>query len=85
MAREKTGEAGKIKSSEATPFTNMEVDLGNMEWNKFREVFKDTIQNATKNLKDKGHLVIFIKDLQPKRGAKFVACWFDKISIMLMK
>ena len=69
MAREKTGEAGKNKkSSEATPFTNMEVDLGNMDWNKFREVFKDTIQNAIKNLKDKGHLVIFIKDLQPKNG-----------------
>ena len=70
MAREKTGEAAKNKkSSEATPFTNMEIDLGNMEWVKFREVFKDTIQNATKNLKDKGHLVIFIKDLQPKNGA----------------
>ena len=70
MARDKTGEAAKNKkSSEATPFTNMEVDLGNMEWKKFREVFKDTIQNATKNLKDKGHLVIFIKDLQPKNGA----------------
>ena len=69
MAREKTGEAAKNKkSSEATPVTNMEVDLGNMEWKKFREVFKDTIQNATKNLKDKGHLVIFIKDLQPKNG-----------------
>lgn len=69
MAREKTGEAGKNKkSTEATPFTNMEVDLGNMEWKKFREVFKDTIQNATKKLKDKGHLVIFIKDLQPKNG-----------------
>ena len=69
MAREKTGEAAKNKkSSEATPFTNMEVDLGNMEWKKFREVFKETIQNATKNLKDKGHIVIFIKDLQPKNG-----------------
>ena len=69
MAREKTGEAAKNKkSSEATPFTNLEVDLGNMEWKKFREVFKDTIRNATKNLKDKGHLVIFIKDLQPKNG-----------------
>ena len=69
MAREKTGEAAKNKkSSEATPFTNMEVDLGNMEWKKFREVFKDTIQNASKNLKDKGHIVIFIKDLQPKNG-----------------
>ena len=69
MAREKTGEAAKNKkSSEATPFTNMEVDLGNMEWKKFREVFKDAIQNASKNLKEKGHLVIFIKDLQPKNG-----------------
>ena len=69
MAREKTGEAAKNKkSSEATPFTNMEVDLGNMEWKKFREVFKDTIQNASKNLKEKGHIVIFIKDLQPKNG-----------------
>ena len=50
MAREKTGEAAKNKkSSEATPFTNMEVDLGNMEWKKFREA--QNIRNLQLNCK----------------------------------
>lgn len=70
MAREKTGEAAKSKkSTDATPFTTLDEDLGNMEWERFRDVFKGTVENAVKHLKNKGHLVVFIKDLQPKAGA----------------
>ena len=70
MAREKTGEAGKNKkSTEATPFTDSNEDLGNMSWENFRKVFKETVKNAIAKLKIKGHLIVFIKDLQPKNGS----------------
>lgn len=68
MARPKTGEAIKSgKDTSATPFTNLSNDLGNMDWGNFREIFKQSIINASKLLKNKGHIVIFIKDMQPKK------------------
>lgn len=68
MARKKTGEAMKQgKNSSATPFTNLDIDLGNMNWVDFRKVFKESIINASKLLKNKGHLVVFIKDMQPTK------------------
>lgn len=67
MARPKTGEAVKNgKDTSATPFTTLSNDLGNMSWDKFREVFKESIINSSKLLKNKGHIVVFIKDMQPK-------------------
>ncbi len=67
MARPKTGEAVKNgKDTSATPFTKLSNDLGNMSWDKFREIFKNSIVNSLKLLKNKGHIVIFIKDMQPK-------------------
>jgi len=67
LSRPKTGEAAKKKQdTSATPFTDLEEDLGNMEWAEFRTIFHESITNAMKLLKDKGHIVIFIKDLQPK-------------------
>lgn len=67
LSRPKTGEAVKKGSdTSATPFTNLEEDLGNMSWDKFLETFHTSIINSMKHLKEKGHIVIFIKDLQPK-------------------
>lgn len=67
LSRPKTGEAAKQgKDTSATPFTNLEEDLGNMEWDKFLKVFNQSIINSMKHLKEKGHIVVFIKDLQPK-------------------
>jgi len=67
MARKKTGEAIKNgKDASATPFTSLPNDLGNMNWSTFRTKFKKSVVNATKLLKNKGHIVVFIKDLQPK-------------------
>jgi len=67
LSRPKTGEAAKQgKDTSATPFTNLEEDLGNMSWDKFLEVFHKSIINSMKHLKEKGHIVVFIKDLQPK-------------------
>ena len=67
MARPKTGEAVKNgKDTTATPFTTLSNDLGNMGWDKFRDIFKESIVNSSKLLKNKGHIVVFIKDMQPK-------------------
>lgn len=67
LSRPKTGEAAKQgKDTSATPFTNLDEDLGNMTWDKFLTVFKKSIISSMKHLKDSGHIVVFIKDLQPK-------------------
>ncbi len=67
LSRPKTGEAVKKGGdTSATPFTDSELDLGNMTWDNFLKVFHESIINAMKHLKSKGHIVIFIKDLQPK-------------------
>jgi len=54
------------KGGVATPFTDLKEDLGNMPWSEFREVFYESVVNATKLLKDGGHVVIFMRDLQPE-------------------
>ena len=67
MSRPKTGQAAKNKkNTEATPFTELDEDLGNMSWNSFKEKFIESLKDASQFLKKKGHIVIFIKDLQPK-------------------
>ena len=69
MSREKTGEAiKKNQSTDATPFTKNRSDLGNMDWKSFKEKFLETVYLSLPYLKDRGHYVIFIKDLQPKEG-----------------
>ena len=69
MSREKTGEAIKAnKSTAATPFTENKKDLGNMSWDKFKKIFIESIELSMPFLKDRGHFVVFIKDLQPKDG-----------------
>lgn len=67
LSRPKTGEAVKQKkNTSATPFTELGEDLGNMSWEKFLKVFKKSVINSMKHLKTKGHVIVFIKDLQPK-------------------
>ena len=69
MSREKTGEAiKKNQSTDATPFTKNKSDLGNMDWKSFKEKFLESIHLSIPFLKDRGHYVVFIKDLQPKEG-----------------
>jgi DNA modification methylase len=66
MARKKTGQSVKDGSDTSpTPYTDLDTDLGNMELNDFYEIFKNSVINAMPFLKTKGHLVVFIKDLQP--------------------
>lgn len=67
LSRPKSGEALKQgKDTSPTPFTNLSNDLGNMSWQVFLKIFKQSVEYAIKYLKNGGHLVVFIKDLQPK-------------------
>jgi DNA modification methylase len=67
MNRAKTGEAlKKGKDSSPTPFTNFSQDLGNLEIEDFYEVFRNSVADSLPLLKLKGHLVVFIKDMQPE-------------------
>lgn len=69
LSRVRTGESlkktGKLSS---TPFTDSQEDLGNMPWDNFLSVFVTSIKKSMPILKKKGHIVVFIKDLQPKNG-----------------
>lgn len=67
MSKEKTGEDMKNrKSKEATPFTRLNSDLGNMNKIDFLEKLRISVESSSKFLKNKGYIVIFIKDMQPK-------------------
>ena len=68
LAREKTGEAiKKNKDSSPTPFTYLTTDLGNMSIDQFFPIFRESILGAMSYLKPKGHIAIFMKDLQPTK------------------
>lgn len=69
MNREKTGESAKRKLDTApTPFTDLDEDLGNLQIEDFYPVFKKSVEDAMPHLKHKGHVVVFIKDLQPDKA-----------------
>lgn len=65
MSREKTGADIKVYGNVATPFTNSEKDFGNLELNDFFEKLKKSVELVIPYIKTKGHIVVFIKDLQP--------------------
>jgi len=67
MSKKKTGESVKNDGDNSpTPFTHFKNDLGNMSISKFYELFQESIKNSLCILKKNGHVVVFIKDLQPK-------------------
>jgi len=68
LAREKTGEATKKnQDSSPTPFTDLATDLGNMEVDEFFPIFKESIKDSMQYLKSGGHIVVFMKDMQPSK------------------
>lgn len=68
LAREKTGESIKKKQdSSPTPFTELSTDLGNMSIEEFFPVFRESVINSMHFLKPKGHIAVFMKDLQPTK------------------
>lgn len=66
MAKQKTGADIDVYGKKSTPFTESSLDLGNMERSEFLESLKISVMNSIKYLKKDGHVVVFIKDLQPK-------------------
>ena len=68
LAREKTGEAvKKHQDTSPTPFTDLVTDLGNMEIDEFFPIFKESVKDSMIFLKPRGHIVVFMKDLQPNK------------------
>jgi DNA modification methylase len=69
MNREKTGETAKRKLDTApTPFTDLAEDLGNLQIEEFYPIFKKSVIDSLPLLKHKGHVIVFIKDLQPDKS-----------------
>lgn len=67
MAKEKTGADIRRYGKSATPFTNSKVDLGNLKYNEFIPMLKSIIEKSLQYLKTKGYLIVFCKDMQPKK------------------
>lgn len=65
MSREKTGADIKKYGNIATPFTESEKDFGNLELDDFYAELKKSVELVLPYIKKRGHIVIFIKDLQP--------------------
>lgn len=68
MSKKKTGSDVKKYGEVATPFTDSGEDLGNLPLDDFYSRLEDSIIKVVPYLKTKGHLVVFIKDLQPQKG-----------------
>jgi len=68
MSMQKTGgDAIALGSDDPTPFTTDNRDLGNMERDEFLSALKYSIELTLPSIKHRGYIVIFIKDIQPKR------------------
>lgn len=67
MSKEKTGADILVYGKSATPFTNYDVDLGNIDSREFVPRLKSIIEKSLPYLKTKGYLVVFCKDMQPKK------------------
>jgi len=76
LSNKRTGERKKKNGiAIATPFTDHEADLGNMERSKFLESLKNIIAKSTEYLKTKGYVAIFVKDIQPNgNGDNMLHC-----------
>lgn len=65
MGREKTGADIKVYGNVATPFTDSDRDFGNLELDIFFDSLKESVEKVLPYVKRRGHVVVFIKDLQP--------------------
>jgi DNA modification methylase len=65
LARKRTGHRAKRGASHATPFSADTADLGNMNHEEFFTKLYESISLATRYLRHHGHLIMFIKDMQP--------------------
>ena len=67
MSKPKTGADVAIYGNRATPFTDSALDIGNMPHDDFLMTLKNIVEKSLYFLKEKGYLIIFCKDLQPKK------------------
>lgn len=67
MSKAKTGADMDVYGAVSTPFTDLDCDLGNMDRITFLESLKRSVELSLQYLKLKGHIVLFIKDLQPHK------------------
>lgn len=65
MSREKTGADIKVYGNVATPFTDSDRDFGNLPLDNFFDKLKESVELVLPYVKKRGHVVVFIKDLQP--------------------
>jgi len=68
MNKPKTGaDAIALGSESPTPFTDDARDLGNMEKEDFLASLKRAVELTLPSIKFRGYVIIFIKDMQPKK------------------
>lgn len=67
MSRQKTGADIKVYGNVATPFTETDMDFGNLPLVTFFTSLKESIVSILPYIKNRGYIVIFIKDLQPQK------------------
>lgn len=67
MSRVKTGGDINVYGNLGTPFTDDMRDFGNMSVDDCIESLKMSVELAQAYLKIRGYIIIFIKDLQPKK------------------
>jgi len=68
MSKPKTGGDEIALGSDApTPFSDDSRDLGNMERNDYFNALKRSIELALPLIKFRGYIVVFMKDMQPKK------------------
>lgn len=67
MSKEKTGADIAVYGKTATPFSNSEHDLGNMDRSLFLSKLKESVELALPYIRFQGYVVLFTKDLQPSK------------------
>lgn len=67
MSKPKTGADIEVYGNQATPFTDLQEDLGNLPQSDFVPKLKEIIEKSLVYLKKKGYLIVFCKDMQPKK------------------
>lgn len=67
MTIKKSGDDYKRGKGEATPFTLLKEDIGNLPYEDFLLELRKILEKATHYLMKGGHLVVFCKDFQPTK------------------